>query len=386
MNNILKTKNGKYILKGDRTSNLFLIFDEHYNIERFSCLYLKHMRQYGNSFNTIERVGYELLYFLNFLDENKICIEKIEEINSFSKLFEDYANYIEFNNDLLPSTINSRVGTIQSFILFLNDNYFKTNKYSKYYENGNYSPFKEFHKKKQIKRKRALRKREAKKDFQIPQFNVRDAIVNLFYSDFICMIGEIKKWNEEQLIKLRDLCLVDLMITSGLRIGETIGLKIEDIEFEQQRINIIDRKDNENLAKAKRGSREVPLSDRVGKRLVILIYKTYELYPNTDYVFINYKGNRKGKAIHRETVTAQFRKYTKKLIEVGLLNNGTIHPHLLRHLCATNLLSNGANLVDVKDVLGHSSVKTTEVYTHILDSKAKKLVNEAGKKLMEDEE
>ena len=140
----LRTINGKYVLRGSRINNLYMIFDDNYNIERLPSLYLKHLRQYGNSFNTIERNGYELLYFLNFLLEKGINVERIEEVNSFSKLFEDYANYIEAGNDLLPSTINSRVGMIQSFILFLNDNYFTTNKYSRYYENGDYRLYKLF--------------------------------------------------------------------------------------------------------------------------------------------------------------------------------------------------------------------------------------------------
>ena len=83
-------------------------------------------------------------------------------------------------------------------------------------------------------------------------------------------------------------------------------------------------------------------------------------------MFVNYKG---------EQLTARsVQKIIKKVGEqIGL----DLHPHMLRHTFATNMLNNGADLVSVKDLLGHESLNTTSIYTHVSDDKIREIYNKA---------
>ena len=149
----------------------------------------------------------------------------------------------------------------------------------------------------------------------------------------------------------RDKCIIEMLYACGLRVSELTELKISNIYFHQNFIRIIGKGNKERL---------VPIGNNTIKKL-----KTYlEHYRNTinedpkfkDYLFLN----RFGKKISRITAFHIIKKWTH---QAGIKK--TVSPHTFRHSFATHLIENGADLRAVQEMLGHESITTTEIYTHL---------------------
>lgn len=145
----------------------------------------------------------------------------------------------------------------------------------------------------------------------------------------------------------RDALIVDLGYVSGLRVSELVGLKLEDLKLDHGIALIRGKGDKE---------RQVPIVLEVANAI-----RTYlaEIRPtfkpgNSRYLFVH-EG---GKPLTRQRVHQIVRRAGSRL---GVRAT----PHSLRHSCATHMLENGADLVTVRDVLGHASIETTENYTHM---------------------
>jgi integrase/recombinase XerD len=165
-------------------------------------------------------------------------------------------------------------------------------------------------------------------------------------------------------------CMVLLMREGGLRVGETLGLLIQDLEFHRNGIWIRRRKDleNEALAKSLREGEErfIDLSSELMALLDhLLLQHTFE----TDHLFVVLKQNAKdkwgnstyGRPLDREAVKALFRYYSQK-------SGIAIHAHQLRHSHATELIRAGWDASYVQQRLGHAQVQTTiNTYVHLTD-------------------
>ncbi|MCG8184294.1 site-specific tyrosine recombinase/integron integrase [Tenacibaculum piscium] len=149
-------------------------------------------------------------------------------------------------------------------------------------------------------------------------------------------------------------CIVSLLYSAGLRRSEILDLKITDIDSKRMLIYVNNAKGNKD--------RYSLLSTTVLKELRVY-YKEWQ--PKT-YLF----EGRKGQKYSAESITAIVRKATKK---AGILKKVT--PHMLRHSFATHLLESGTNLRYIQNLLGHSSSKTTEIYTHVASHNFKAIKN-----------
>lgn len=138
--------------------------------------------------------------------------------------------------------------------------------------------------------------------------------------------------------------ILSTIYASGLRISEVIRLKIRDID--SQRMVLVIRQ-----SKGKK-DRQVPLS----KQLLKELRTYYQLYKPKDYLF---EGERGG-AYSKSSIQQIFRKAKKG---AGIQKKATVHT--LRHSYATHLLESGTDLRMIQVLLGHNSVKTTEIYTHV---------------------
>jgi site-specific recombinase XerD len=151
----------------------------------------------------------------------------------------------------------------------------------------------------------------------------------------------------------RRLCLVELLYGSGLRVSEAQDLIWNQISYSNKTIRVIGKGSKERL---------VPLTD-----ISIKCLKLLQQSHDSRFVF----ANKKGEALSTRTLQK----------DVGLFLksqgwDGNSNPHVLRHSFATHLLDNGADLLSVKEFLGHSSLNTTQVYTHL----SKNRINDAFKK------
>lgn len=158
----------------------------------------------------------------------------------------------------------------------------------------------------------------------------------------------------------RNKAIIETMYACGLRVSEVTSLKISNIYVEDEFIRIFGKGDKERL---------IPISPSTIKTLYLYIEgerKSQNINPkHTDTLFIN----RRGSGISRQMVFLIIKDLAEK---AGIKKN--IGPHTIRHSFATHLLEGGADLRAVQQMLGHSSISTTEIYTHISDQYLREVI------------
>jgi integrase/recombinase XerC len=154
----------------------------------------------------------------------------------------------------------------------------------------------------------------------------------------------------QQQMWLRDKAILELLYSSGLRLAEVQGLRIKDIDFNRQLLRITGKGNK---------TRVVPF----GSKARDAVMKWLQVYPlwHGDFVpdahvFITQKGNPLGARQIENRVKLQ-------ALRAGV--NIDLHPHLLRHCFASHMLSNSRDLRAVQEMLGHSNLTTTQIYTHV---------------------
>ncbi|MDR1347848.1 MAG: site-specific tyrosine recombinase XerD [Prevotellaceae bacterium] len=148
----------------------------------------------------------------------------------------------------------------------------------------------------------------------------------------------------------RNAAIVETLYSCGLRVSEAVELKISNLYFDDEFIRIIGKGNKERL---------VPIGEKAIKSLMLYINKRKLMFVNRkaeDIVFLNRSGNK----LTRVAVFNLIKKYVKK---AGI--EKSISPHTIRHSFATHLIENGADLRAVQQMLGHESILTTEIYTHL---------------------
>ena len=159
----------------------------------------------------------------------------------------------------------------------------------------------------------------------------------------------------------RNRCILELLYSSGLRISELVSLKLENVNLNDSFIKVMGKGSKERV---------VPLNDITTEYLtkyITDIRPTMLKQIQTDYLFLN----NHGKNLSRQAV---FKMVKKRATEVGIKKE--ISPHTLRHSFATHLLLGGADIRFIQELLGHSDVSTTEIYTHVASLTLKKDYNE----------
>ena len=148
---------------------------------------------------------------------------------------------------------------------------------------------------------------------------------------------------------LRDRALLEVMYGCGLRVSEAVGLKISDVYFNEGFVRIIGKGNKQRL---------VPLGEMASDALKAYLQARPEPsdYEYSGFVFLNARGGRFSRI-------SAFNLVKDRAMAAGI--NKAISPHSLRHSFATHLIANGADLRAVQEMLGHESILTTEIYTHI---------------------
>lgn len=152
----------------------------------------------------------------------------------------------------------------------------------------------------------------------------------------------------------RTKAMFELLYATGIRISELINLRFSNLDLNNDLIRVEGKGSKERV---------VPINETSKKYLLLYLndYRNLLIKPNkiNDYIFLNNLGtkiSRVGvfKLIKSEAIRANIKK--------------DVSPHVFRHSFATHLLNNGANLRVIQELLGHSSISTTQVYTHVTDS------------------
>jgi integrase/recombinase XerC len=183
---------------------------------------------------------------------------------------------------------------------------------------------------------------------KLPDFLYENEINELF--DFL--------YKRDNLLAKRDISIIEILYASGLRISELTNLKFSNIDFNNRILNVIGKGSKQRIIPFGHKALEA-MNEYLPVRKQIL--SKFEL--NHNYIFINEKGNK---------LTERGAEYILKKINQEFNLNVNLHPHALRHSFATHLLNNGADIRTVQELLGHSSLSTTQIYTHVSNSNLKK--------------
>ena len=262
----------------------------------------------GLSKNTILAYKSDLKIFLIWLDDNKEKFSNVDRI-----IINNYLAY-RLDNGASLSTIQRIITCIKSFYSFLFEN-------------------------KIIKYNPAQLIENPKKRRKLPTIITESEVMKLLDSPDV-------KTNKG----LRDKCILELLYSSGLRISELLSIKINQISKEKKFLKIKGKGNKERL---------VPIGSSAMNLLIVYLDTYRSSIKNTnniDILFINENGS----IISRQACWEMIQKYAL----ISLINK-KISPHNLRHAFATHLLNNGADLRTVQMLLGHASLSTTQIYTHI---------------------
>ncbi len=169
----------------------------------------------------------------------------------------------------------------------------------------------------------------------------------------------LNNFGEDDFVSLRDKLIVELLYSTGIRRTELINIKHVDVDMHMRLIKVLGKRNKERL---------VPLLPVVIETLKKYIQQKRDITSTREYLLVTEKGNKLYETLVYRVINSYFSKVSTKVKK---------SPHILRHTFATQLLNEGADLNSVKELLGHSSLASTQVYTHNNLEKLKQVFNKA---------
>ena len=265
--------------------------------------------------------------FKNYLEAEKKY--SILTVNAYTKDLEEFKDFLESTGTSLNKNIEYTF--IRNWIVFLSKNKISPNSI-----NRKVSSLKAYFKFlvniKEIK-KSPLRNHTSLK--------IKSKVVNPLNETEMKEVFELFKTSEKELT--RDSMIIDILYSTGLRRAELINLKKSDIYFDDQVIKVLGKRNKERL---------VPMLPGLVKKL-----KLYSRNLEEDSFLLQSKN---GNKISPSTIYRVVNKYLR-----SISTKTKISPHVLRHTFATHILNNGADINSIKEILGHKSLASTQIYTKI---------------------
>lgn len=156
--------------------------------------------------------------------------------------------------------------------------------------------------------------------------------------------------NVKHKIGIRDRAILDTMYATGMRVSEVVGLKLDNVNLDIGFVRCVGKGNKERIIPVGKQAR-IAIKRYIDKSRPCLTKKN-----KSEFLFLN----RFGSKISRQSLWKMIKKYAR-----SARIKKQIRPHILRHSFATHLLERGADLRSVQEMLGHSDISTTQVYTHI---------------------
>lgn len=275
-------------------------------------VYLESIKKYSD--NTIINYDLDLSKFEDYLNLKKKNSKDIEY-----KDILDYINYLK--EDHKSTSINRNLSCLRSYYDFLIRN-------SKIKNN----PFNIIH--------------SMKKEKKLPEY--------FKYNEYVELVNSIDASDN---LGIRNKCIFEVLLCTGCRVNELVNIKLNDIDINNQEIRVLGKGNKERIVYL--GSYAVnSLNDYLSIRSNILKNK------NCNYLFLNHLGNK--------LTTRGIRDIIDKILLKSSANL-KITPHTFRHSFATMLLNEGCDLKSVQELLGHVSLSTTSIYTHVSNEELKRV-------------
>jgi integrase/recombinase XerD len=266
----------------------------------------------GLSANTIASYSKDLELFEKFIEKKNIGLDQVNPQD-----IKDYLSELH-SQKLKASSVGRKISCLKNFFRFLVD------------ENI-------------IRSNPALNISSPKREAKLPKF--------LSEEDILKLLNEAES-------DPRLSCMIEILYAAGLRVTELVSLPLIAIQREGDSLK------NYLVIKGKGAKERIAPLNKAAIRRIIEYLKIKEESP---WLF---PGHVKGKHLTRQA----FHQMLKDLAIRAGLDPIRVHPHVIRHSFATHLLNSGADLRVLQELLGHSDISTTEIYTHILDSKLRDLV------------
>ena len=155
-------------------------------------------------------------------------------------------------------------------------------------------------------------------------------------------------------LMMRDLALVELLYGSGLRASEAVGLKMQDVNLSQRMLRVLGKGNKQRMVPiTKHCQQSIQLYLKDVRPTLIDGFTTDQL---PTHIFLNHNGM---------PLTVRGLQYILAQLARRTGVDFHLHPHQLRHTFATQLLDNGADLRTIQELLGHATINTTQIYTHV---------------------
>ncbi|MCE1198686.1 MAG: tyrosine-type recombinase/integrase [Marinilabiliales bacterium] len=159
---------------------------------------------------------------------------------------------------------------------------------------------------------------------------------------------------------LRDKAVVSVFYGTGMRLSELKSIRLKDVDYAERLVRVLGKRNKERL---------IPFPAEIGRDLQQYLTARSEMFPESpDFLFLTDKGE----PIYEKMIYRIVRKYLEMVTTLEKKS-----PHVLRHTYATHLLNRGADLNAIKELLGHSTLAATQIYTHTSFEKLKKIYNQA---------
>ena len=170
------------------------------------------------------------------------------------------------------------------------------------------------------------------------------------------------KLREQSPADMRNLAMLEFLYACGARVSEASGLKMKDVDFERGQVKVFGKGSKERI---------IPLHEMALSSLQTYLLLARPLLlkeKHCDFFFVSTRGS--------GMTTDAIRKMFKETLRVAGLDE-TLSPHALRHTFATDLLNGGADLRSVQEMLGHASLSTTQIYTHLSTERLRSVHHQA---------
>ena len=277
------------------------------------------------SLHTVNAYVNDLIFFQEFL-KNNFEQENLEGVN-YSMIRSWIVSMVD--NGISNSSVNRKVSSLKSFYKFLL-------------------------KIKQIESSPLLKHKSLKtpKKIQIP-FSEKELDNVLNHIEY-----------PEGFDGIRDKLIIDLFYTTGVRRTELINLKLQNVDLSKNTLKVLGKRNKERI---------LPILPIISKQIDLYLSERTQLesIKEEEYFFLMLKGVKLNDSFVYRLINYYFSNVSEKVKK---------SPHILRHTFATHMLNNGANLNSVKELLGHSSLASTQVYTHNNIEKLKDIFNKAHPK------
>jgi len=271
-----------------------------------------------------------------------------------------YKEYLRFEKLMLPNTISSYLRDMEKFRIFI--------------ENNNIENYWELSKEKILDFLQILHKNQSESSISRILSTLR-GFYKFLVIEKVCQknpwveissprkpkkilevlkVEEVEKFLESipysSKLEVRDKAMFEILYSCGLRVSELVNLRLQNIDFDEEMLRFMGKGDKERIAPVgSLGMFFLKKYLRTGRCKI-------EKERKSDYVFLN----KNGKKMTRQGFWKILKKYARR---INIDKN--LYPHIFRHSFATHMLQRGADLRTVQELLGHSSISTTEIYTNL---------------------